>query len=190
MQKNAHARKKLRKKTEQIRPVLMKLESIITVTKHKELCDRKQASSGHQECSQNVNDKQQVLLDHCEQESQQIDDFTHILVSCEPKDGIDLSELVPPEESNAVIDGNGDHEHEPDLDSGLIDVYVEDTDDVNRLKKTISGLKSQIIGLNTDIDKLKRLSREQSRQVLKFKQEAEVSDVSCAVVHTVQTHVA
>ena len=83
---------------------------------------------------------------------------------------------------------NDTQEHQPDSglvaysdqpDSGLVGCSDCEGDGKSEdLKGTQSGLEAQVKVLNEDVKKLRDHSKEQSRQVLKYKQQAEVSTVS------------
>ena len=64
------------------------------------------------------------------------------------------------------------------LDSGLVASLDEEDEDIDVLKRKVSGLKARVKDQNDDINKLRDHSKEQSRQVLKYKQQVEVSEVS------------
>ena len=48
----------------------------------------------------------------------------------------------------------------------------------DKVKKVVTGLKARVKGLNDDVMRLREHSKEQSRQILKYKQQEEVSHVS------------
>lgn len=70
------------------------------------------------------------------------------------------------------------------LDSGLVvclaDEGVDNTAaaEIDDPKRVISGLKARVKDLNEDINKLRDHSKQQSRQILKYKQQVEVTEVS------------
>ena len=83
----------------------------------------------------------------------------------------------------AENDKLSDYEHQPD--SGLVEgclIDEERVEDVDELRRAIATLKAQVKELNENIVTLRRHSREQSRQVLKYKQESEDSDVSSIII--------
>ena len=74
------------------------------------------------------------------------------------------------------------------LDSGLeclVDEGDDITGDTGDPKRVISGLKARVKDLNEDVNKLRDHSKQQSRQILKYKQQVEVSEVSSylAIMH-------
>lgn len=65
------------------------------------------------------------------------------------------------------------------LDSGFdAELCDEGTNEAGSHRKVVSGMKAQIKDLNDDVLKLRNHSKEQSRQILKYKQQVEVSEVS------------
>ena len=76
------------------------------------------------------------------------------------------------------------------LDSGLVvclDDGEEDSDipcETADLKRAVSVLKARVKDLNEDVSKLRDHSKEQSRKILLYKQQVEVSEVStCTYVY-------
>ena len=71
------------------------------------------------------------------------------------------------------------------LDSGLVvsldDEGDDNADEIDDLKRVISGLKARVRDLDEDRNKLRDHSKEQSRQILKYKQQVEVSEVSISL---------
>ena len=99
---------------------------------------------------------------------------------CEQAEPIKIECEVDVEDDELLSSGNDVQEHQ--LDSGLVCSDGEGDDNpggvVDALKRKVSSKEARIKVLTKDVKKLKEHSREQSRQILKYKQQAEVSTVS------------
>ena len=168
LQKSESAKRELKEKSKQILSVLRKLEHMIDAPK---VVNSKKASKGQEAC-----------FVHCKT-SQVADDQNVKLTREELTKQVDFVKAEANSATCAENDKLSDYEHQPD--SGLVEGCVIDeerVEDVDELRRAIAALKTQVKELNENIDTLRRHSREQSRQVLKYKQESEVSEVSSIII--------
>ena len=103
------------------------------------------------------------------------DDEIHVL-----KEQCEIEYHVEVQENEILRAENETLKHQ--LDSGLVVCLDEEGDDnmgeIDNFKRAVSGLKARVKELNEDVNKLRDHSKEQSRQILKYKQQVEVSTVS------------
>ena len=102
---------------------------------------------------------------------------------CEQAKLFEIDYRVEAEENEALRAENDILKHQ--LDSGLVvsldDEGDDNTGEIDDLKRVISGLKARVKDLDEDRNKLRDHSKEQSRQILKYKQQVEVSEVSISL---------
>ena len=127
-------------------------------------------------------DEIQFLKEQCEKKAQQIKQFEEQRYSDrEQAKEFEINYRVEAEENQWLRTENEELKNQ--LDSGFGGGSDDECDLVTgaeafEVKKTVTGLKARVKDLNEDVVKLRNHSKEQSRQILKYKQQVEVSNVS------------
>ena len=69
--------------------------------------------------------------------------------------------------------------HQLDTQTSVTDLDEDDVDrEITEYRKALSVLKSQVKSLNEDIETLRKHSKDQSHQILNYRQQAEMSEAS------------
>ena len=126
-------------------------------------------------------DEIRVLKDQCDKRTQQIRLLEGETIGhCEQAKQFEVDYRVEVQENEMLRAENETLKNQ--LDSGLVvcldDEGDEDTGEVDDFKRVVSGFKARVKELNEDVNKLREHSKEQSRQILKYKQQVEVFTVS------------
>ena len=181
---------KLKEKDKHIQCLLRRLQNIIdqesdVTGQHKENPQHLKLTSSTSEILAvqltEKDDEIRVLKEQCDKRTQQIRLLEGEKIGhCEQAKQFEIDYHVEVQENEVLRAENETLKHQ--LDSGLVVCLDGEGDDnageIDDFKRVVSSLKARVNELNEDVNKLRDHSKEQSRQILKYKQQVEVSTVS------------